>query len=76
MISMLGFDGNRVRGRAAWPARLDFLHLGITVHIIGLDHGLGRLPIGVTLIAPLLGFIQLPVLVPALLTGVSIDLPI
>jgi hypothetical protein len=57
VISVLGFDGNLVRGRAAGTARLGFLHLGVAVFITVLDHGLGGCPIGVTLIAPLLGLI-------------------
>lgn len=66
-----------MRGRAAGTARLDFLYLGVTVFIAALlDHGLGGCLIGVILIVLLLGLIELPVPVPVLLTGISINYPI
>ncbi|KAJ6028871.1 hypothetical protein N7499_004194 [Penicillium canescens] len=69
---MLRLNGDPGVRRAARDARMGIIHLGITVPIIGL----GRLPIGVTLITPLLDEPELPVVVAALLAGISIDLPI
>lgn len=62
--------------RVVRTAQLDFLYLGATVFTAALYHGLGGCPIRVTLIALLLGVIELPVPVPALLTGISINRPI
>ena len=49
----------------------------LNILMAAINHGLGGSLIRVVLITPLLGLlIELPVLVTALLTGMSIDLPI